>query len=609
MPDIRAWSTTAADNDDADAAINWLEGQLPSTANNSARAMMAAVRGTFEGPDSKYNGLEWWDFGITPTRTGNTTFTLPTVDYTAAFVEGRRLRLTDSAALIATVVSSSFGAGATTVTVVVDGGTALSASLTKVFLSPQMPTSTSAPAIFDKDGYALTTGTSTAYVAAFTPPLTSLRNGATVRIRLHTACGATPTLAVDGLTAKTLVLPGNVAIAASDLPADAVLNLTYVLANDKWQIEGRSAVAASETIAGIAEIATQSEVNTGTDDARIVTPLKLAAFTSASVTDARNYIINPEGTVFQRAVPTTDNAYAWDRWRLLLGAANAATVSQLTSGLPTGAKNAMRLTVGSGNNNKFGIFQIIEGLDAFSLRGKTVTLQAQIKATAALADIRMAIVEWTGTENATKGDPISAWNSAATVPTYNAGWANRNTPANLSVTTSFAQYSVTAAVGASATNLAIFIWNEDTGSTQTTDILDITMIQFSAQAAASTYAPRPYALEFMLCRRFCQVIDCSVDGIQGPIGSGGAESGTTSFAFIPLSPPMRAVPTFSVSAASHFEVISSASTIACTAINTYVNRRTGLTVKPQVAAGLTAGNWVILEGTSSSGVFTITAEI
>jgi len=36
------WSTTAATNATADATVNWQEGQLPSTVNNSARAMMAA---------------------------------------------------------------------------------------------------------------------------------------------------------------------------------------------------------------------------------------------------------------------------------------------------------------------------------------------------------------------------------------------------------------------------------------------------------------------------------------------------------------------------------------------------------------------------------------
>lgn len=41
--DIYDWSTTAADNDDADATINWLENQLPGTVNGSARAMMKRV--------------------------------------------------------------------------------------------------------------------------------------------------------------------------------------------------------------------------------------------------------------------------------------------------------------------------------------------------------------------------------------------------------------------------------------------------------------------------------------------------------------------------------------------------------------------------------------
>jgi len=43
-----------------------------------------------------------------------------------------------------------------------------------------------------------------------------------------------------------------------------------------WTIFGTSAPAASETTSGIAELATQAEVDAGTDDLRIVTPLKLA---------------------------------------------------------------------------------------------------------------------------------------------------------------------------------------------------------------------------------------------------------------------------------------------------------------------------------------------
>ena len=43
MADIYDWSVIAADNDDADAAINWMEGQFPDTVNNSARQMMARI--------------------------------------------------------------------------------------------------------------------------------------------------------------------------------------------------------------------------------------------------------------------------------------------------------------------------------------------------------------------------------------------------------------------------------------------------------------------------------------------------------------------------------------------------------------------------------------
>jgi hypothetical protein len=40
---VPLWSTTAANNSTADPAVNWAEGQAPSSVNDSARAMMASV--------------------------------------------------------------------------------------------------------------------------------------------------------------------------------------------------------------------------------------------------------------------------------------------------------------------------------------------------------------------------------------------------------------------------------------------------------------------------------------------------------------------------------------------------------------------------------------
>lgn len=45
--------------------------------------------------------------------------------------------------------------------------------------------------------------------------------------------------------------------------------------NVVWAVFGTVAPPASETVAGIGEIATQAETNTGTDDTRFITPLKL----------------------------------------------------------------------------------------------------------------------------------------------------------------------------------------------------------------------------------------------------------------------------------------------------------------------------------------------
>lgn len=57
------------------------------------------------------------------------------------------------------------------------------------------------------------------------------------------------------------------------------VNLTLDTDDVLWTTFGQAAGAASESSAGIIEIATQSETNTGTDDARAVTPAKLAAYT------------------------------------------------------------------------------------------------------------------------------------------------------------------------------------------------------------------------------------------------------------------------------------------------------------------------------------------
>ena len=73
---------------------------------------------------------EWVASGQTPTRTGNTTFTM-VGDQTTELHVGRRLRFTDASTLYGTIVGSSFSSPDTTITVEMDSGS-LSASLSAV---------------------------------------------------------------------------------------------------------------------------------------------------------------------------------------------------------------------------------------------------------------------------------------------------------------------------------------------------------------------------------------------------------------------------------------------------------------------------------------------
>lgn len=222
----------------------------------------------------------------------------------------------------------------------------------------------------------------------------------------------------------------------------------------------------------------------------------------------KNRVINGDMRVNQRMnlIGTTDDSYTLDRWNLLLEAASAAAVAHETSDVPTdGSKYAMRLTVGSGEDNKFGVVTILEYRDVADLRGKTISLQAKLKATAAITDVRMAVLEWTSTADSVTSDVVGTWSSAGTNPTLASNWAYLGTPANLSVTTSWATYRVEGlTVGASANNLAVFIWCEDESTTVTTDILRITDVQLEEGPTCSGFERLPFGLLLNLCKRYYQ---------------------------------------------------------------------------------------------------------
>lgn len=146
----------------------------------------------------------------------------------------------------------------------------------------------------DKDGSVTTGGSSTAYTVTLNKGTTTLADIGPFTVELHTATGAAPTIAVNGGTAKNAAWADGTNLTTNDIASNTRVTFLYDADKDKFVVMSLPvnmvAAAASETVAGKAELATQAETNTGTDDARIVTPLKLTTWTPAvgTVTVARN---------------------------------------------------------------------------------------------------------------------------------------------------------------------------------------------------------------------------------------------------------------------------------------------------------------------------------
>ena len=123
---IPSYSTTPLENETVDATVTWKEGQLPSTVNNGKRQNLTDLRNAF-------NDLIWFDYGTgtqdTSTHLGAdsvyvsaTSFYIEGADVTAVYHQYRRIRAVGdtTGTIYGTIASSSYNAGTTRTTVVVD---------------------------------------------------------------------------------------------------------------------------------------------------------------------------------------------------------------------------------------------------------------------------------------------------------------------------------------------------------------------------------------------------------------------------------------------------------------------------------------------------------
>lgn len=177
---------------------------------------------------------------------------------------------------------------------------------------------------------------------------------------------------------------------------------------------------------------------------------------------------------------------------LLSDGNNVANVDQELTTVPLGAYAAAKVTVATANK-KFGFLFPIEARDARQIIGGTASLSFKARkggSNATLGSLRAAIISWSGTEDVITRDVVSgtSWGAAGTNPTLAANY--ENTPSNLALTTSYQEFKIenVAIDTASAKNVGVFIWTDDTNAT-VNDIVYLADINLVPGAVATSYKP------------------------------------------------------------------------------------------------------------------------
>jgi len=319
-----------------------------------------------------------------------------------------------------------------------------------------------------------------------------------------TAMGLDPSL-------STLTLPDNVTI--SDFIKTLLDDNDAAAARATLQIP-----AASESVAGLAELATQAEVDAGTDDSRIVTPHKLYATPGIY---RKNVIINGDMRIAQRGTTFTSpatGAYTVDRWKIGYVSDAAQTISQSTD-IPLdlwpygeGFQHSLKwdittadAAIAAGQHAE--IIYNVEGYDFRPLAGKAATLSFWVKATKAgtycvafrnsVAD-RSYVKEYTVSQEDT-------WEKKTVNITFNyaGGTWDYGNGIGLQIMFALAVGSTfQCAPGSWQTGNYIGSENQVNALDNTANNFWLTGVQLEVGSVATPFEFLPYANELRLCQRY-----------------------------------------------------------------------------------------------------------
>lgn len=279
--------------------------------------------------------------------------------------------------------------------------------------------------------------------------------------------------------------------------------------------------------------ASGSEINTGTEDAKVVTPKALADSDYAKTSDitvtadstttfsnkdltsttntfadivytnslARQAIINGNFDVWQRGVSianTTANSYTADRWYVETATAGTdKTVSREDGTGVEGSYYCARVKMVSDVDELLTFSQALESQDSIKFRGKKVTLSFYARGGAEFVADNSTLVSKIVTGKGTDQKVLAFTTSAD-------GVSQNNT-----LTTSWQKFTctTTAAIASDITQIGVSFAFTHAGAGTTTNYFEITQVQLCAGDVALPFMPKSYDEELRACQRYCVGLD------------------------------------------------------------------------------------------------------
>ena len=324
----------------------------------------------------------------------------------------------------------------------------------------------------------------------------------------------------------------------------------------------------------------------------------------------KNRLINGGFRLFQRdggvSTARSDDTYGPDRWNVLTQTAPINTSQQ--SDQEDGQPYSLRMTQNQVSAQRMGIEQIIESVNCRDLRGQSVVLSGRLRCSSSQA-IRYAVLEWTGTSDSVTSDVVNSWTNA----TFTAGQFFNATSITVAAVASltpsantWTDFSLSAAISSSASNLIAIIWTEGTAAQNVT--LDLGKVQLEKGSTATEFEFVPYQTELARCLRY--LWQRTTVGTQDVVGLAQTISTTDAYAPIRFPAIMRVAPAFSVSAAGNFsQWQANSASSSCSALVAYNLSVADATLHGTATGLAAAGGASLVVGTTAAGWIRFDAEL